>query len=100
MFTSTSRNFVGLTLEADGHTVRQHTLVVEPSYSPALHDWLAGAGIEFLFDPNPPARWQAPGMVAYHLVEPPAGLVEVLKMRHCKILNLEATKQQPRYRGE
>jgi hypothetical protein len=100
MFTSTNRNFVGLTLEADACTVRQYSLVVELSYSPALHDWLAGAGIEFLFEPNPPARWQAPGMVAYHLVSPPQGLIEVLKMRHCKILNMEVTKQLPRYRGE
>jgi hypothetical protein len=100
MFTSTSRNFVGLTLEADGHTVRQHTLVVEPSYSPALHDWLAGAGIEFLFDPNPPARWQASGMVAYHLVKPPADLVEVLRRKPSKVLNSEATFQLPQYRGQ
>ena len=100
MFTSTSRNFVGLTLEADGHTVRQHTLVVEPSYSPALHDWLAGANIEFLFDPNPPARWQAPGMVAYHLVSPPQGLVELLRSKPSKILNKDVTVQLPRYRGE
>ena len=100
MFTSTNRNFVGLTLEADGFTVRQHTLVVEPSFSPGIHDWLAAAGIEFLFDPNPPARWQAPGMVAYHLVSPPQGLLEVLRSKPSKVLNMEATAQLPQYRGE
>ena len=100
MFTSTSRNFVGLTLEADGFTVRQYTLVVEPSFSPGIYDWLAGANIEFVFDPNPALAFNAPGMVVYHLVSPPQGLVEVLRRKPSKVLNLEATKQQPRYRGE
>lgn len=100
MFTSTSRNFVGLTLETDGHTVRQHTLVVEPSYSSALYDWLAGANIEFVFDPNPALAFNAPGMVAYHLIAPPQGLIKVLRRKPSKVLNKDVTKQLPRYRGE
>lgn len=100
MFTSTSRNFVGLTLETDGHTVRQYSLFVRPEFSPALHAWLAGANIEFLFDPNPPKAFNAPGMVVYHLVEPPQGLIEVLRRKPSKILNKDVTKQLPRYRGE
>ena len=100
MFTSTSRNFVGLTLEADGVTVSQYSLFVRPGTSAPLHDWLAGAGIEFLFDPNPPKAFNAPGLVVYHLVEPPAGLVEVLRRKPSKVLNPEATVQLPQYRGQ
>jgi hypothetical protein len=97
MFTSNA-GYVGLTLSSDGCTVRQYSLFVRPESSPALHAWLAGAGIEFLFDPNP--AFNTPGMVVYHLVEPPQGLVEVLKRKPSQILNKEVTKQQPRYRGE
>jgi len=99
MFTSQS-GYVGLTLEADGCTVSQYSLFVRPESSPALHAWLAGANIEFLFDPNPSMAFNAPGMVVYHLVSPPQGLIEVLRRKPSQILNKEVTKQQPRYRGE
>ena len=99
MFTSQS-GYVGLTLSFDGVTVSQYSLFVRPDSSPALHAWLAGAGIEFLFDPNPPKAFNAPGMVVYHLVEPPQGLIEVLRRKPSKILNADVTPQLPRYRGE
>lgn len=99
MFTSTS-GYVGLTLSSDGCTVSQYSLFVKPETSASLHSWLAGAGIEFLFDPNPPKAFNAPGLVVYHLVEPPAGLVEVLRRKPSKILNREVTKQLPQYRGQ
>jgi hypothetical protein len=99
MFTTTS-GYVGLTLEADGVNVSQYSLFVRPEASAPLHAWLAGANIEFLFDPNPAPAFNAPGMVVYHLVEPPQGLVEVLRRKPSKILNPEVTKRLPRYRGE
>jgi hypothetical protein len=89
MFTSQS-GYVGLTLAADGIAVSQYSLFVRPESSPVLYAWLARAGIEFLFDPNPSKAFNAPGLVVYHLVEPPQGLVEVLKRKPSKIL---------RYRG-